>query len=376
MRDALTPKSPAASVPLEAEALLANPVIQVVLQAVGGFVMVLNASRQILAMNPELLRALGIHDSEPILGLRPGDALGCLHALSAEGGCHTTESCRSCGAFLALLQADRSGTAAVGECTLLRQRAHRIEPAAFRVRATPLTVGGQAIHVLVLQDISAAQARASLERLFYHDLQNTVQALQGWCELLEQPKADPERVGHHLVQLTERLGLEIASQRMLAHAEEGTLHVRTGQVDVQGLLGDLVTYFQGHAIAAGRTLEVEPPGVAVVQTDPALLLRILVNMVKNALEAIPAGERVRVRVVGEGDRVAFRVVNPGRLAPEVAQGLFRRTFSTKGTPGRGYGTYSMKLLGETYLGGHVGFLERPEVGEVEFYLTIKIGLMT
>ena len=35
--------------------------------------------------------------------------------------------------------------------------------------------------------------------------------------------------------------------------------------------------------------------------------------------------------------------------------LFNRSFSTKGENGRGFGTYTVKLLLERYLNGHVEF---------------------
>ena len=35
--------------------------------------------------------------------------------------------------------------------------------------------------------------------------------------------------------------------------------------------------------------------------------------------------------------------------------IFQRSFSTKGSPGRGLGTYAMKLFGESVLGGQVDF---------------------
>lgn len=41
--------------------------------------------------------------------------------------------------------------------------------------------------------------------------------------------------------------------------------------------------------------------------------------------------------------------------PKLLLRIFQRSFSTKGAKGRGLGTYSMKLFGETYLGGQVSF---------------------
>jgi signal transduction histidine kinase len=42
------------------------------------------------------------------------------------------------------------------------------------------------------------------------------------------------------------------------------------------------------------------------------------------------------------------------MPKEVQMQIFQRSFSTKGK-GRGIGTYSIKLLTETYLGGKVSF---------------------
>ena len=50
------------------------------------------------------------------------------------------------------------------------------------------------------------------------------------------------------------------------------------------------------------------------------------------------------------------------MPDEVQLQLFQRSFSTKGQTGRGIGTYSMKLLGERYLGGRVEFISRHPEG--------------
>ena len=85
-------------------------------------------------------------------------------------------------------------------------------------------------------------------------------------------------------------------------------------------------------------------------------------MVINALEATPAGGTVRVMAEQDGARVRFSVWNPGYIPETVARRIFQRNFSTKGKLGRGLGTYAMKLLGETLLGGTVSFQTSPEQG--------------
>ncbi len=93
----------------------------------------------------------------------------------------------------------------------------------------------------------------------------------------------------------------------------------------------------------------------------SLLLRVLCNMIKNALEACGKGETVTAGCARQDGHVEFRVHNPGCMPREVQLQVFQRSFSTKGT-GRGLGTYSIKLLTERYLHGHVSFISTPEQG--------------
>ena len=99
-----------------------------------------------------------------------------------------------------------------------------------------------------------------------------------------------------------------------------------------------------------------------------MLRRIVGNMVINALEAVPAGETVRVSLDVGAEEVCIKVTNRGEIPKDVQLRMFKRSFSTKGASGRGIGTYSMKLFGERYLGGRVGF--RCLNGETEFFFKL------
>ena len=52
--------------------------------------------------------------------------------------------------------------------------------------------------------------------------------------------------------------------------------------------------------------------------------------------------------------VRFSIHNDADMPDSVGAHVFQRSFSTKGL-GRGLGTYSIKLLTETYLGGKAWF---------------------
>ena len=104
-----------------------------------------------------------------------------------------------------------------------------------------------------------------------------------------------------------------------------------------------------HSVARDKTLFLDPASESFTfNTDERLLMRILVNMTKNALEAVTRGQRVTMFCKLDDDGAIFSVHNPGIMSHSVQSQLFQRSFSTRGS-NRGLGTYSIKLFAEKYL---------------------------
>jgi signal transduction histidine kinase len=93
----------------------------------------------------------------------------------------------------------------------------------------------------------------------------------------------------------------------------------------------------------------------MVETDPTLVLRVLGNMIVNALEATGPGGAVRLSIEENPEWVTFSVWNDATIPSAIRNRIFQRNVSTKDDMGRGLGTYSMKLFGEQVLGGRVSF---------------------
>jgi len=177
--------------------------------------------------------------------------------------------------------------------------------------------------------------------------------------------------------LVGQLEREIQLQRTLLDAEQGYPASpagcgRTRDVARRRLRGCSRTRTPPAAHPDGRGFAAT--GAELV-TDPVLLGRVLVNMVKNAFEATPAGGQVRLwceresspngtAVLESGDALAFHVHNPGRDSARSRRAYFPALVHHKAGTGHGLGTYSMKLLGERYLGGKVSFTTGAEAGTV------------
>jgi hypothetical protein len=341
---------------------LTNPILKAVLESAEGYVMVLNAERQILACNTELLETFDSMQQEPHRGERPGEALGCVHAAEGPAGCGTSQACARCGAALAIQEALETGAPATGECSMNLRRGGHLAAIDFQVKASILTLGCHALTVVVFQDISARKRKDLLESIFLHDLSNTLQSLIGWSELVADGGTDPRRAARRIVDLCQRIRHEVSQQRLLHDAEKGTLAVCREPVDLSSLLEELRDLGVEREHKGGPRLALEAVSQPVLlHTDRHLLLRVLQNMVRNALEATSPEGTVTIHAECDGAQVLVRVSNPGVIPEGMVARIFHRSHSTKGA-GRGLGTYGMKLISEDYLGGTLSFHSSPEDG--------------
>jgi len=367
-------RAPADTLAKQVALVIDHPVIRTVLESFCGQVLVLNQHRQILAASPEFRDALadfGIHD---VVGMRPGEAMGCEHSQEGPGGCGTSVACRHCGAVLAILTAQCCLGPTNEECWITMRRKDKLASVEFRAKATPLRIEDTDIVVLALHDISDQKRRRVLESTFLHDARNLLSGILSWSDVLRQE--NPENPGEAAVSigtLARQLRDLFSQHALLFQAEKGELVAKKEPINLQGLARVLGERFSGHPSGEGKTLVVRfPEGAPPLQSDQNILSRILSNMVVNALEASKPGATVEVRYETRSGMSTFTVHNPGVIPDDVAPRIFQRSFSTKTEPGHGLGTYSMRLLAEQYLGGKVTFESSVESG-TSFFLTLKDG---
>ncbi len=359
-------RAPADAVGTQARMVADQPLLCAVLDALPDGVLLLNAQRQILFANEAARLLLGGGPGEALLGLRPGEALHCTHAEEGPGGCGTSESCRWCGAVNAILDSQRTGTKASRNGWLSCDCTAGPRALDVAILASPLELDGRSLTLLTLRDREAESRRAVLERVFFHDVLNLAGALRGLVRVLaDNPQEVSRGLLNRLGHISDRIVAAIREQRDLTAAERGELEPQLGPVPVAAVLTELESLYASHPVAAGRTVRWRrvAPADLCVRADRGLLLRVLGNLLKNALEATPVGGAVTVTAEAAADgRVRFRVHNPGHMPLDVQAQVFQRSFSTKGGTGRGLGTFGAKLLTERYLGGRIGFTSTPGEG--------------
>jgi hypothetical protein len=336
---------------------------------------ILGEDRRILYANPAARALSAPHNGEPIEGLKLGEVLRCVHSQEPEG-CGDTPACLYCGANLAI-RIGLGGTPGTAECRITASAAGGDSSLEYTIQSRPVEWKGEKAVFCALSDSSHEKRRRVLERTFFHDILNTAGSVKGLSEILlmERKELDSDELAELLKMMSDSCSImldEIRSQQLLLAAESGHLTMDWRQIAVADCMAE-AAMVASHwpAAAAKHIVPVYPEGRTPFLTDPVLLGRVLMNLLKNALEATPDGGEVRLGGRVAGDRVEFSVWNAGVIPEVVRLQIFQRSFSTKGT-GRGTGTYSVRLFTTAYLKGKVSFTSDSREGTT-FTVSLLLG---
>ncbi len=343
--------------------LLDIPYIKELIDSVPDIFCILNSARQLVLANRAFYHFVG-DTSELNTGKRLGETMACEYWDKEVGGCGTTEFCKTCGNVQATLSAI-NGTKSTSECEITN--IHSQHTYEFSITATPFTVGDHTFTINYLKDISELKRKIALERIFFHDIMNTAGGLKGFAEILVNSKPeDYYSFADIIKKLSDRLIDEIAAQKDLIDAEHDELAVRPTATSSKKVLEKVKEIYLKYQIRNNKQIIINPLSENIfMQSDETLLIRVLGNLLKNALEAIDKGDTVDLSCFSKDQGVVFAVKNSGYIPHDHQLQLFKRSFSTKGT-GRGLGTYSIKLLTEKYLEGKVWFESSVEKGTAFF----------
>lgn len=200
-------------------------------------------------------------------------------------------------------------------------------------------------HVAQREQEIHAQKMAALGELSFgvaHNVNNTLTGILGRAQLILRNSADPGKV---------EAGLEL----IIKSAEDGAHIIRRIQdfarqrpsrefepVSVAELLKDACEMtrprWEARSEFAPIRFALHADCEAHVKGDPVELREVLVNMIYNAVDAMPSGGEVRVSTQETRERVIVCITDTGTgMTPETKQRLFDPFFTTKGKAGTGMG---------------------------------------
>lgn len=121
--------------------------------------------------------------------------------------------------------------------------------------------------------------------------------------------------------------------------------------DLNSVVTRFLDFYRPQADDAG--IDISPhlqPGLPRVNADEPLLRQMLMNLCRNATDAMPDGGRLEIQTAGVNDRVALVVIDNGRGMDEAARTRMFETFFSTRPSGSGLGLPTVRKIVQAHLG--------------------------
>ena len=224
----------------------------------------------------------------------------------------------------------------------------------FHVRDEAWSDGYSAEEILALQDIAARastvltnvrsfEAMEEQKRLaalgamsagLAHEIRNPLAGLKGAAQVLQADDLDGESQEMLQVIVDEAERLDVVVRQFLDYARPFELHTRDEVLNA--LVAHATTLLRAEGLPAGVTLQEDLSGeLPTMRLDPTRITQVVLNLLQNAVQAMPDGGQLTLRTALRHDRGGQRVAELAvrdtgvGMSDAVVDKLFVPFFTTK-----------------------------------------------
>jgi PAS domain S-box-containing protein len=257
------------------------------------------------------------------------------------------------------MRGERFGAALLGEAQSFESR-YIARDGSVRfatVNSAPIVVDGQTTGVLgIAHDITEQKqerdraARADKLRALgqlasgvAHDFNNSLAAILGRAQLILRRVKDEDLIRSLGIIVTAAEDAAATVRRIQTFARK-SVAAELELLDVGGLLRDAIeitrTRWQNEARAAGLNVDVtlNAEGGLLTLGNASELREVFVNLIVNAVDAMPQGGSLTICCKRHGERLRLRFADTGTgMQEEVRERVFEPFYTTKGALGTGLG---------------------------------------
>ena len=342
-------------------------------------VALLNQDEKVITVNTNFLELFSYTNADHIIGKRPAEIFNCIYAADTIYDNQIADHCSSCGENISMEERKVSCRRFTERCNLtsVDENGHFDDLLNMKVNTSPFIIDGEQFFLFSITDITNDVSRRFLEKIFFHDVLNKAGNIIGILDVLNFIGNDNEKsdgLYESLKNTAQDLINEIKYQRDMSAAENNELSPVFASTNSFGILTLTKNEIVNSDVAYKKEILISASSVdQEIVTDGVLLRRVLLNMLKNALEATKSGGKV---IIGcdpiNQENVRFWIHNDESIPMEIQSQLFSKSISTKGN-NRGLGTFSMKLFGEKYLKGKVHFVSSEGAG-TDFMIDLPLRI--
>lgn len=161
-----------------------------------------------------------------------------------------------------------------------------------------------------------------------HEIRNPLAGIKGYAQVIEKRPAEERNRTFAQSIVNEVLRLENLVNELLAYVRSETPPM--SRVDCSGLISHAVSLIRHEALQLHVALNIDCSEDLFILGNPDRLVQVLLNLFKNALQAMPDGGTLRIAAGIAGQSVIVTVADSGAgIGPEEMARVFEPFFTTK-----------------------------------------------
>ena len=199
---------------------------------------------------------------------------------------------------------------------------------------------------------SKSDRLASIGRMLaglLHDLKTPMTIISGYAQLMATCEDGPQRETY-VEQIQRQFDLMAGMTREVLAFARGDTDLVVRKVYVNRFVEELQTQLAAATSGRGIELAFDARYDGLAHFDEQKLLRVFHNLARNAIEAMPDGGKLAVRVELDGDDLTWWVTDTGPGIPPEVRGRMFELFATGKKGGTGLGLAIVKKIIEDHRG--------------------------
>ncbi|MFS0823814.1 ATP-binding protein [Bacillus sp. 1P02SD] len=213
-------------------------------------------------------------------------------------------------------------------------------------RAGLVTIGRDVSNVKVAEELARRREKLSvvgeLAAGIAHEIRNPLTTIKGFVQFQKEKNESNSQISDIILSELDRINQIVSELLVFSKPQSKILK----EFKVSDLIDYLIKLTSHEAILHNVEVRVESQAAgAILYGDKNELIQVFVNVIKNSIDAMPTGGKIRIRTKVDNDKVKIEVIDTGVGIPEERLEKIGEPFFTLKEKGMGLGlTMSNKII--------------------------------